>query len=119
MGPRRLRSQIDDAVVWPDSSPNVSGGIRSFTAQLVAATSATGGLGSGVGLPAGLAELLVTHATRCSSGARAVLSTLAVAGRPLGEDLIDAASGLDADDIWGRLQKLTATRLLAYAAPRR
>ena len=57
-----------------------------FTEQLVAAAAPEGVLGLGVGLPARLAELLVTRAARCSDTARTVLSALAVAGRPLGED---------------------------------
>jgi predicted ATPase len=87
-----------------------------FTEQLVAAASAQGGLGSGGGLPAGLAELLVTRAARCGGAARTVLSMLAVAGRPLGEDLIGAVSGLDPDEVRGGLRELTVTRLLADAA---
>jgi ATP/maltotriose-dependent transcriptional regulator MalT len=87
-----------------------------FTEQLVAAASPEGGLGSGTALPARLAELLVTRAARCSGAARIVLSTLAVAGRPLGEDLIGAVSGLDADEVRSGLRELTATRLLADAA---
>jgi DNA-binding CsgD family transcriptional regulator/tetratricopeptide (TPR) repeat protein len=87
-----------------------------FTEQLVAAASAEGGLAAGVGLPARLAELLVTRAARCSGVARTVLSTLAVAGRPLGEELIGAVSGLVADDVRSGLRELTAARLLADAA---
>jgi DNA-binding CsgD family transcriptional regulator len=66
-------------------------------------------------LPGGLAELLVSRAARCGGAARTVLSTLAVAGRPLGEDLIGAVSGLDPDEVRGGLRELTATRLLADA----
>jgi hypothetical protein len=88
-----------------------------FTEQLVMAASSEGVLGSGVGLPAELAELLVTRAARCGGAARTVLSTLAVASRPLGEDLIGAVSGLDADHVRGGLRELTAARLLADAAP--
>ena len=65
-----------------------------FTEQLVAAASPEGVLDS-AGLPARLAELLVARAGRCGGSARTVLSALAVAGRPLGEDLLGAVSGLD------------------------
>ena len=54
-------------------------------------------------MPAELAELLVTCAARCGGAAQTVLSTLAVASRPLGEDLIGAVSGLDADHVRGGL----------------
>ena len=84
-----------------------------FTEQLVAAAAAEGVLGSGVGLPAGLAELLVTRAARCGGAARTVLSALAVAGRPLGEDLLALSAALDVDDVRGGLRELTAARLLA------
>ena len=89
-----------------------------FTEQLVAAASPEGVLGSGVGLPARLAELLVARAGRCGGAARTVLSALAVAGRPLGEDLLGAVSGLDLDGVRGGLHELTAARLLADGSVR-
>ena len=89
-----------------------------FTEQLVAAASSQGVLGSGVGLPAGLAELLVARAGRCGGAARAVLSALAVAGRPLGEDLLGAVSGLDVDAVRDGLHELSAARLLADGSVR-
>jgi ATP/maltotriose-dependent transcriptional regulator MalT len=86
-----------------------------FTEQLVAAVvgSSGGVLRPGVALPARLAELLVARAARCGGAARTVLSALAVAGRPLGEDLLRAASGLDVNDVRGGLRELTGARLLA------
>jgi ATP/maltotriose-dependent transcriptional regulator MalT len=87
-----------------------------FFIEQLAAASPEGGLGSGAGLPAGLAELLVTRAARCSGAARTVLSTLAVASRPLGEELIGAVSRLDADEVRSGLRELNATRLLGEAA---
>jgi DNA-binding CsgD family transcriptional regulator/tetratricopeptide (TPR) repeat protein len=83
-----------------------------FTEQLVAAA-APGVLGVGVGLPARLAELLVTRAARCGGAARTMLSGLAVAGRPLREDVLGAVSGLDVDGVRGGLRELAAARLLA------
>src|SRR5215469_9389093 len=68
-----------------------------FTEQLVAAAlagAAGGGLGTAAGLPGRLAELLVVRAARCAGEAQAVLAGLAVAGRPLDEDLLGAATGL-------------------------
>ncbi len=84
-----------------------------FTEQLVAAASPDGGLGAAAGLPARLAELLVTRTARCAGAARTVLSALSVAGRPLGEDLLEAVSGLEIEDVRRGLRELTAARLLA------
>ena len=73
-----------------------------FTEQLVAAAlagAAGGGLGVPAGLPGRLAELLAARAGRCTGEARAVLAGLAVAGRPLGEDLLGAVTGLDAEAV--------------------
>ncbi len=86
-----------------------------FTEQLVAAMvgSSHGVLRPGVALPARLAELLVARAGRCGGSAAAVLSALAVAGRPLGEDLLGAVSGLDVDAVRNGLHELSAARLLA------
>jgi hypothetical protein len=84
-----------------------------FTEQLVAAASPDGGLGSAAGLPARLAELLVTRAGRCAGAARTVLSALSVAGRPLSEDLLETVSGLEVEDVRHGLRELTAARLLA------
>ena len=72
-----------------------------FTEQLVAAALAGGRAGLRGGLPARLAELLVARAAGCGGDARTVLSALAVAGRPLNEDLLGAVSGLDVDECAG------------------
>ena len=87
-----------------------------FTEQLVAAALA-GGAGAGLGVPAGLpgrlAELLVARAGRCTGDALAVLAGLAVACRPLGEDLLGAVTGLGAEAVRGGLRELAEARLLA------
>jgi DNA-binding CsgD family transcriptional regulator/tetratricopeptide (TPR) repeat protein len=88
-----------------------------FTEQLVAAA-LTGKAGEGVlslpaGLPARLAELLVARAARCTGDAREVLAGLAVAGRPLTEDLLGAVTGLDTEAMRDGLRELAAARLLA------
>jgi predicted ATPase len=66
-----------------------------FTEQLVAAGLA-GGAGGGLrvpaGLPARLAELLAARAGRCAGDAQVVLAGLAVAGRPVAEDLLGAVT---------------------------
>jgi ATP/maltotriose-dependent transcriptional regulator MalT len=87
-----------------------------FTEQLVAAALAgTGGdrLGVSAGLPGRLAELLVARAARCAGEAQAVLAGLAVAGRPLDEDLLSAVTGLAAQAVREGLRELAAARLLA------
>jgi hypothetical protein len=68
-------------------------------------------------LPGRLAELLVARAARCAGDARAVLAGLAVAGRPLGENLLGAVTGLPADAVRGGLRELAAARLLAEDTP--
>jgi DNA-binding CsgD family transcriptional regulator len=87
-----------------------------FTEQLVAAAlagAAGGGLGVPAGLPGRLADLLAARAGRCGREARAVLAGLAVAGRPLGEDLLGAVTGLAAETVREGLRELAAARLLA------
>ena len=92
-----------------------------FTEQLVAAALAGEAAGDGlqipVGLPARLADVLVARAGRCVSDARAMLDAMAVAGRPVDEDLLGAVSGLDVEGVRRGLQELAAARLLADDAP--
>ena len=87
-----------------------------FTEQLVAAALA-GGTGDGLGVPSGLpgrlAELLAARAGRCTGDARSVLAGLAVAGRPLDEDLLAAVTGLGAETVRRGLRELAEARLLA------
>jgi DNA-binding CsgD family transcriptional regulator len=90
-----------------------------FTEQLVAA--ALAGPAGGVlrvpaGLPARLAELLAARAGRCDGDARVVLAGLAVAGRPLTEELLGAVTGLGAEALRRGLRELAAARLLAEDA---
>jgi DNA-binding CsgD family transcriptional regulator len=113
------------ALVGAPVTPRVAGelfargeGNPFFTEQLVAAALAGGAGGEGglavpVGLPARLAELLAARAARCAGDARAVLAGLAVAGRPLGEDLVGAVTGLEAEAVRRGLRELAAARLLA------
>ena len=87
-----------------------------FTEQLVAAAladSAGGALCSPAGLPDRLAELLAARVGSCGPNAHAVLAALAVAGRPLTEDLLREIAGLDLDAVRGALRELAAARLLA------
>jgi predicted ATPase len=87
-----------------------------FTEQLVAAAQAgpsEGVLRTPSGLPERLAELLVARAARCGGDGRAVLAVLAVAGRPLTEELLTGVTGLEAAVVRAALRELAAARLLA------
>jgi DNA-binding CsgD family transcriptional regulator len=92
-----------------------------FTEQLMAAALARGTAESGprvpAALPGRLAGLLAARAARCAGEARAVLDALAVAGRPLDEDLLGAVTGLEPEAVRGGLRELAAARLLADDAP--
>jgi DNA-binding CsgD family transcriptional regulator len=86
-----------------------------FTEQLVAAAltdSSVGELRIPSGLPVRLAELLVTRAGRCAGEAQAVLTVLAVAGRPLSEDLLATMAGLNAAVARHALRQLASAGLL-------
>jgi hypothetical protein len=90
-----------------------------FAEQLVAAvpTGLNGGtLSLPPGLPARLTGLLAARAARCAGDARAVLDALAVAARPLAEDLLCAVTGLDVAVVRLGLRELAAARLLADGA---
>jgi hypothetical protein len=92
-----------------------------FTEQLVAAALA-GGAGGGelqipAGLPARLADVLEARAGRCVGEARAMLDAMAVAGRPVHEDLLGAVTGLDVEAVRRGLKELDTARLLADLAP--
>ena len=90
-----------------------------FTEQLVAAGLAgeTGrGLRVPAGLPARLAELLAVRTGRCAGDARAVLAGLAVAVRPVAEDVLGAVTGLEVEAVRRGLRELAAARLLAEDA---
>src|SRR5262245_36241785 len=90
-----------------------------FTEQLVAAAvTDSEQLAQPVALPARLAELLVARTARCGDDARAVLSSLAVAGRPLSERMLVEVTGRDPDTVRGAVRELTAARLLAAATHR-
>jgi hypothetical protein len=69
------------------------------------------------GLPARLAELLVARAGRCGESGRVVLAGLAVAGRPLPEDLASEVTGLEPAEVRRGLRELAAARLLAEGTP--
>jgi DNA-binding CsgD family transcriptional regulator/tetratricopeptide (TPR) repeat protein len=86
-----------------------------FTEQLMAAALASGaadGAQVPAALPTRLAGLLGARAGRCGGDARAVLDALAVAGRPLDEDLLGAVTGLEPEVVRRGLRELAAARLL-------
>jgi hypothetical protein len=86
-----------------------------FTEQMVAAALASGrgdGFGVPAGLPARLADMLMARAARCAGDARVVLAGLAVAGRPLAEDMLGAITGLEVQAVGRGLRELAAARLL-------
>jgi DNA-binding CsgD family transcriptional regulator/tetratricopeptide (TPR) repeat protein len=91
-----------------------------FTEQLVAAAQEQAPDGmprAPAGLPARLAELLAARAGRCGGDARAVLHALAVARRPLTEDLLGGIIRSDVDAVRGALRELGSARLLAENTP--
>jgi DNA-binding CsgD family transcriptional regulator len=87
-----------------------------FTEQLMAAAladdEAEGGPRVPAGLPGRLARLLAARAGRCAGEARAVLDALAVAGRPLNENLLGTVTGLGVEVVRGGLRELAAAWLL-------
>src|SRR5262249_1495830 len=91
-----------------------------FTEQLGAAAQEAapgGGLAAPGGLPARLAELLAAGAGHCSGDARVVLHALAVAGRPMTEDLLAGITRSDVDTVRRALRELGSARLLADSTP--
>jgi DNA-binding CsgD family transcriptional regulator len=94
-----------------------AGGNPFFTEQLVAAALADAAVGIDwrvpAGLPARLAGLLAARAERCGEGGKVVLDALAVAGRPLGEDLLGEIAGLERGAVRRGLRELAGARLLA------
>src|SRR5262249_56077521 len=85
-----------------------------FTEQLVAAAqeeAAGGVLRAPGGLPARLAELLAARAGRCSGDARVVLHALAVAGRPMTEDVLARITRADVDTVRPALPSLVSSPL--------
>jgi predicted ATPase len=87
-----------------------------FTEQLVAAAvTDSGELAQPAALPARLTELLTARVDRCGTNARAVLSALAVAGRPLTDVMLGEVTGLDPDTVRAVVRELAAARLLTRA----
>ena len=63
-------------------------------------------------LPAGLAALLLSRVEQLSDSAQRVLRTAAVAGRRADDELVQAASGLEADDYEAAVREAVTHQLL-------
>ena len=63
-------------------------------------------------LPAGLAALLLSRVEQLSDSAQRVLRTAAVAGRRADDEMVRAASGLDADDYEAAVREAVTHQLL-------
>jgi len=88
-----------------------------FTEQVVAAaTTDSGGVAQPLGLPARLTDLLLARAARCGDDARRVMNALAVAGRPLPDEMLREVTGLNQRPVFGAVRELSAARLLAAPA---
>jgi ATP/maltotriose-dependent transcriptional regulator MalT len=105
-----------DAVAPPAFVDEVfarGGGNAFFTEQLVAASAGDqGGPRPGVGLPAGLAQLLIARAETVGEDGREVLTALAVAGRGLDEALLTATTGLTRPRLGAAVRELADARLI-------
>jgi predicted ATPase len=69
-----------------------------YAEELLAASAAGGSTAAGLGLPAGLAELLVARMERLSGTAQQVLRAAAVTGRRADDELVRQTSGLAAQE---------------------
>jgi DNA-binding CsgD family transcriptional regulator len=125
--PRREADDLAAALTGGQLAPGVADELYAraegnpfFTEQMVAAAR-EGADGAGLSvpaeLPARLADVLAARAARCAGRAQAVLAALAVAGRPLGEDMLCSVTGLGTDAVRGGLRELTESRLLADGGP--
>jgi AAA ATPase domain len=125
LGPM-CRAEADDlaaALAGGPVPPRVAGDLYAraegnpfFTEQMVAASlgsSRGDGFRVPAGLPARLADMLMARAARCAGEAQVVLAGLAVAGRPLAEDMLAAITGLEVQAVRRGLRELGAARLLA------
>ena len=86
-----------------------------FTEQLVTFLHPSSGssvAGSSEGLPSQLQDLLLARVDQVSGPAREVMSCLAVAGRPLGEDVLSSCCSLGLPQVRDTLRALSRARLL-------
>lgn len=92
-----------------------SGGNPYYAEELIAAAVAAGGGRQDVVLtrrpPRALAELLVARSRRVNPPARAVLSVLAVAGRPIPETVVARVTGMAAADVTSAMHELVDAKL--------
>jgi DNA-binding CsgD family transcriptional regulator/tetratricopeptide (TPR) repeat protein len=108
-----LGSTPPEAVI--DELHRRSGGNPYFAEELIAAAVAAGGGRQDVVLPRqpprALAELLVARSRRVSPPARAVLSVLAVAGRPIPETVVARVTGMAAAAVALAMHELVDAKL--------
>src|SRR5262249_52510694 len=88
------------------------GGGPTFPTQPVGDARGKGARGGGGG-----ARRLAARAGHCSGDARVVLHALAVAGRPMTEDLLAGITRSDVDTVRRALRELGSARLLADSTP--
>jgi len=83
-----------------------------LAASLGVAASAEGGHHDRNSLPAGLAALLLSRVEQLSDAAQRVLRAAAVAGRRADDELVQAASGLEADEYEAAVREAVTHQLL-------
>jgi DNA-binding NarL/FixJ family response regulator len=88
-----------------------------LAASLSVATSVAGGPHDRGSLPAGLAALLLSRVEQVSDAAQRVLRAAAVAGRRADDELVQAASGLEADEYEAAVREAVTHQLLVPDGP--
>jgi DNA-binding NarL/FixJ family response regulator len=83
-----------------------------YAEELLAASAAGGSTAAGLGLPAGLAGLLVARMERLSGTAQQVLRAAAVTGRRADDELVRQTSGLAAQEYEEAVREAVAHQLL-------
>ncbi len=86
-----------------------------YAEELLAAS--LSGDSRGHALPAGLADLLLSRVEQLSDGAQRVLRAAAVAGRRADDELVRAASGLEAAEYEGAVREAVTHQLLVPDGP--
>jgi DNA-binding CsgD family transcriptional regulator len=85
---------------------------NAYYAEELLAASVSGNSADGRGLPAGLAALLLNRVEQLSDDTQRVLRVAAVAGRRADDELVRAASGLEAAEYEGAVREAVTHQLL-------
>jgi DNA-binding NarL/FixJ family response regulator len=85
---------------------------NAYYAEELLAASVSGDLGGRNALPAGLAALLLSRVEQLSDATQRVLRAAAVAGRKADDELVRAASGLEAAEYEGAVREAVTHQLL-------